>query len=298
MGIRRVTSVVVVFSVAILLMAQTATAKQFRWKLKEGEKLTFEMKQTITQSIDAGGMKFEIPVTIGMWMSWTVKSADAEKYVLEQVIDRMVMNMKTPEMTLDFDSDQDQKLEGPAEQVAQTFRPLVGAKITAEMNDRGEMSNVNIPDDALAGLQANPLVGQMFKKEQLTEMMKANGATFPEESIEKGHKWTVPMEMDAPPVGKMKTETSYTYAGEERADKAVLDKFNVDVRIEFSGGNAAMASVKVTEQKTDGSLYFDNEKGRMVKSNVTTNMTLAISAGGQSINQKVKQVMTVTVAPA
>ena len=56
--------------------------------------------------------------------------------------------------------------------------------------------------------------------------------------------------------------------------------------------------VTVKDQTSEGEILFDNEAGRMVRSNIKQGMTLQITVGEQTVDQKLVQTIKVSFAIA
>ena len=56
--------------------------------------------------------------------------------------------------------------------------------------------------------------------------------------------------------------------------------------------------IKVTEEDTTGTLYFSQQKGQLMKSEVDQDMTMNITAAGHEIVQKMEQKVTATFSEA
>jgi hypothetical protein len=114
------------------------------------------------------------------------------------------------------------------------------------------------------------------------------------EKLEPGDEWTQKMEMQLPGIGKQITETTYKYEGAKEVDGKEYDVFTPSLKIRYEGG---ATQVNVGDQKSEGQILFDREAGRLQQSELKQNMTLTLSAGGQSIDQKLEQTIEMKHVP-
>jgi hypothetical protein len=294
-------TVVLLITLALVVIAPDSgqAAKTFRWKLKQGDKFQVDMTQKIKQNIQAAERTIDVSQDMKMQMSWNVAQVDSDGTIhLQQTIDRITMTMQIPgQGEMKFDSASEEEPQGIAKMIADMLKPMVGAKMTQTMNDRGQVLDFEVAKEALEGLRANPMLKQFFSEDSLKEMMAKGSAVLPEEAIDKGHTWTATMEINSP-VGKMKTDTTYVYQGEEKRGGKVLDKFGLKLAMSFGEGGASLAKIQVKDQDCSGTMYFDAEAGRLVETQMTQKMTLEVAVAGQQMNQKLDQTMLLTVTPA
>jgi hypothetical protein len=254
------------------------------------------MTQQAKQTIQTGETPMDISQDMSMQMTSLVSQVDDDGTIhLQQTIDRIIMTMQIPgQGELKFDSASEQEPQGIAKMIGDMLKPMVGAKITQTMNDRGEVRDFKVAEEAVKGMQANPMMKQFFSEDSLKEMMTKGSAVLPEQAIEKGYTWTSAMEVNNP-VGKVKTDTAYVYQGEEERGGTVLDKIGLKFTMSFGEGTGFMgAKIKMTDQDSSGTMYFDAEAGHFAETEIKQKMALEITFGEKQINQQVDSTMRMT----
>jgi hypothetical protein len=101
--------------------------------------------------------------------------------------------------------------------------------------------------------------------------------------------------MKNPVTGEMTIETTFRYVGPEVRDGRELEKIAMEMKMHFGeGGNV---TVKLTDQASEGTLYFDNELGQFVTSESTSTMKMQMSVLGQQIEQEIETSTTTERVP-
>ena len=267
---------------------------QMAWKFREGLSIKITTDQTTSIEMDLGGQALNTKTKATNELSMTVDSIDEEGIATStNTIDRMAISTETPMLSFEFDSNNDDDGEGPAAQIAQMMRPLVGVPMTQKMRANGEVFDVEIPAEALEGMKANPQMAAMFSEKTLQEMTSKGSLVFPEPNLAVGHAWTVAQTMD---LGAMKanTSTEYTYRGVADLDGKPTHVVTGDLTMEFPKGGGP--DIEITDQDAVVTFYFDGIAGRMIKSELEQNMNMVVKAGGQEISQKITQTLIMTMA--
>lgn len=279
---------------AILVAALAADAQadtKLRWQFKPGEKLGYELNMDMTQNMNIADMAIKVTMVQRMGMTWDVKEvADDGTATMTQTMDRIRMDMNPGggQKPIQYDSQNERQAEG-AEMLAPIFDAMVGKPMTMKITPQGEIKDLKISPEMLAGLKgsAMPQLSSMFSEEGMKQMISRGMLSFPAEPVTVGKTWDSTAEMSNPILGKQILGFHYEYAGQEKRDGRTLDKIAPSFTIKFEPSPDAQAQVNVKDQSTKGAIYFDNAAGRLVESNVTSTMNLEISVGGMSIAQEV-----------
>lgn len=298
---------ILLVATAALANVGRAEAQDLRYKFEEGQELLFNMKQNIDISLTAEGAEdqkssFKQAIEQVTEILWTVDEVrDDGTAKISQKVQRIKMNLKaTPNVEFQYDSASD---EEPTGSIAANLTPILGALVGATfdvtMNSRGEIVEIQVPDDVVQALQKVPnaaQMGGMFSKEGLEKMVQQGSLTFPEGQIEPGREWTNSFEVESPGRGTQTVTTKYRYLGQEEVDGQTLDAFAVSLQLDL-GEDAAPAGTEVTVQKqeSDGKIYFDREEGRMKSSRIDMNMDTEIEAFNQTMTSQMKQHVEVEV---
>ncbi len=265
----------------------TGSSPVLAWKFKEGLTLRADVTQKMSQSMDLNGQKSNVEQSTEMKMDWKILSVDSDGNAnIESVLKRAVMTMKSPQTgDIVVDTDKAEDTGEIGKQLGGLLRPMINAKCTQKMAPTGEISEVKIPEDVLAAMRGNPLLPPGTES-MMTDLIAKASPAFPADAIKVGDTWV--QEASTPnPVGEMKIKSTYTYRGPEKnASGKTLHKVDVEMDMDFS---SAAVPLKITDQSTEGSLYFDNELGRLDNSTVKQSFTMEMEQGPVKIKQVVTQ---------
>ena len=291
--------------VAMFLVAcsQTVQAdKILRYKFKQGDKLSYEMKQTMDIKMNVVGQIIDLKMNQTIEMLQDVKAVDSEGVAsIVQKISRIQMEVKGPPGSeMKYDSKDNKKPEGLVAQIAPLFKTLTKAEFKVKMAPTGKLVDVQVPDEIFKELEKLPAAAMlqgMFKKESFTQMLRQAATTFPTTQVKKGDTWTNSFSADNP-LGKQLVETTYTYAGEETVEGKLLDRIDIVLKMSFGKvENEALpgAKIKIKKQNSRGSMYFDSSRGQMSKSHIDQDMEMEITVGENTITQVLKMKVDVLI---
>jgi len=282
--------------------APAEAQKLLRWKFTPGEELKMQMVQKMKMQVS--GVTTDMNQTVDMgWKTMSVN--DQGVATIKQSLDRMRMNMQVPGgLAIQVDTASEEKPEGPAAQIADVFKKLTDVHFAVEMNARGEILEVTVPEDVEKVFRGLGPAGGMFNKAMLEEMTRKGAQPFPEKAVEVGDGWTNAYTMQMAPLGEMRMLTSFQYLGTEKVDGRDLDKIGMDMTMNLAqpekkeGEAAPMPKISIAEQKAQGAFYFDSQAGRMANSEMKMHMVMKIDLGGQQLEQAIDQDVHVTFQTA
>jgi hypothetical protein len=239
-------------------------------------------------------------MTMAIDMTWKVESVDEKQAAVVQLtMDRIQMKMKGPQgAMIDYDSSAGKPPEGLATIIAPLFESMLKKPFTMKLSPRGEALETKVPQGMLEGLKKFPGMDQMGELLTPEGLKKMSGmAVFPEKAVAKGDKWTSKSELSMPAIGKAAVETEFEYEGPETVDGKQLQKIAQRVTIKPDEKNANTA-FKFQPLKTTGTMYFDNEAGRLVKNVGKTSFKADIEVMGQKLQQEGESTVRMEPLPA
>ncbi len=281
-----------------LVLQPASAADQLRWKLKQGDAFKITIKQNQKQVAEAAGQTFEVPVDMTMELTWKVQEVTADgNYKIVQTMDRMALKVAAPNMNIEFDTSSDTEPSGLGKTLVDAMKPMIGAEVVQTITPRGEVTDVQVPEAALQGLQQNPLLGQVLTEDAFKDMVGKSAAVFPANALQKGDSWTGSQQTKTP-AGTMKMANEYTYDGMQSKDGRQLAKIlvNSDISIAADAANP-LGTISISAQDNQGAIYFDVEKGYMTESTMIQKMTMEMAVAGQAIKQKIDSTMSMTLKP-
>ena len=281
--------ILAVLAVTVSVMLPTPGLSQtggtsLRWQLPVGRKLEIEMTQRMNNSQNFGGNEMTTTMSTTNFMTWEVESVDESSGVakIKTEIDRMTMNMKSPQATFEIDSDSDEELEGMAKVVGEKLVGMVGKPFGQTMDSSGEVLTVDFPEE---------LAAMMMGKEAMEKQIKNASPRFPKDPVTVGQTWnqetTTPMQGG---LGEMQLASTYTYKGRETVEGKELEVIDIDIKMGFKATEDSPAAIEITDQSTEGKIFFDAANGHATSLNVKQSMTMDIELAGQTISQTIGNV--------
>ncbi len=270
-----------------------------QWKFQPGQAFTVELDQDVEMSTTAME-NMRSSADMGMTLNWHVADVDSEGTAnLEQAISRIRMKMSMPGgIQLQFDSADDAPEDPMARHMSASVAPLIGAQFTLEHSAQGSITDLKLTDASAKAIQANaPGVNaaETLSHEGLASLIRQASLELPAKPVQPGDAWDAKHEIDSP-VGKLQSTTTYTYRGTESIDGRQLARIDVGISIQFGEEQNAMGlDVHVAEQDNSGTVYFDVERGQLVKSEVSQDMTLETQMGQNVHRQRMKTMLGMRV---
>jgi hypothetical protein len=288
---------VIGLALGILLDLPTAhAASTLRWKVNPGDSFAFEVKQVMRQTMNVAGQKVETNSETTTGMTWSIDKVDREGLIhVTMIHDRIRMSVTAPRQPpIVFDS-----AEEAAGETAKAFEkllgPMIGAQFRLVMNDRGQVTEFNVPERALEGLESNPLIKQFFSRETIKQMATSGSPVFPEETLAVGDNWKNSFELKTP-FGAMTTHSTYTYRGEESREGRPLERIDVDLEMEIGDApGAGGAKLSLKDQSSEGASWFDARGGHFAGSELKQTLTMTVETFGQKVDTNTETTTKVTV---
>jgi hypothetical protein len=240
-------------------------AEELRYKFQPGSKTNYAVEQKQNMKMSAMGQDLDMKNNMTMDVSMAVDAVDTAtgNATVKYKVDRVQMNMEGgPFGKSDFDSKSDKEPEGPLAMAAPIFKALTADAVTMTVSPRGEISNVKLPEklkEAFQNAAGNFGGGPSFSEDQLKQMMNNGVFVLPKEAPTTSTTWSHPMEMKMGPIGTMKTNTKYTYAGKS----GNFDKINLAIDMKLESSPDSPMQIKMNTKEASGTILFDNAKGRV-----------------------------------
>ena len=183
--------------------------------------------------------------------------------------------------------------------LSDVLAPIVGAEFGLSLSRQGEISNFKAPADLLATLAKQPgsrAFGQMFSEDGFRNMVSQGSLNFPVKTLNFGDQWKDQVVLTAGEFGETTVAIEYTYQGIVELDDKMLDKIGMKMTTSIKPAKGATGSqLKITEQSSEGLVYFDNALGRLDHSTLKQTMTTEVIIGQNSIVQTVTTNVTTSM---
>jgi hypothetical protein len=288
--------------IALAAIASTGQAQtKLRWKFTPGEKVNYEMTMDMNMEMKIGDKPLSSKMSQRIYTTWQVKEiADDGTAELIQTVDRIVMESTSPggdSKLIKYDS-RNKEQEPGAAAFTQLFDAMLNQSFVMKVTPQGEIKDMQVPPSLIEAMKkSGGPAAAMFSEDSLKQMMGRSMFSFPAE-LTKGQTWDMRLTMPNPLLGKQIVSTKYTYAGPTQLEGRDVEKIDLSMEMKFDVPPEAKVKIDITEQTGDGAIYFDNELGLPLETDLVNNVTMQIGVNDQKLDQKLTtRVSTKKVAP-
>jgi hypothetical protein len=276
---------------------------KLEWKFEKGKPFYQTMTTTTDQTMKVMNNDVTQKQSQTFYFSWTPEEPLPNGlWRLEQKILGVKMDIDIGGSPIKYDSTAPAAAGNASNPLGEFFKALVGSsfKVTVdtktckvvEIKGRDEF----VKNLSNANKQMKPLLEKILSDDALREMAEPTFAVLPNKTVEKGEKWPKETSLDMGPIGKYKNEYTYTYEGQEKN----LDKIDVSTKLTYmppekgetiGGLPFRIKSAKLESKDSKGVVFFNREKGRVEKSEMSVKLdgTLDIEIGGQQTKVDLNQ---------
>ena len=276
---------------ACLVLVSTARAAEpLVWKFAAGDVHHYQMLQNMTMTINMGAGDQVSTIAQDIDMTWAVDSLKADgAAVVTQRINRMQMKINSAGQEMKFDSAAETPMPGPQGALLEPiFKALTSSEFEVTMTPRGEITDVEVPEELIQALQtapgANKLLGDLGTKEGFKNLVRQGSLALPAK-LEDGEIWTTKVEMASPAIGKQSVETTYRYKGPREVEGDTLEVFIPSMEMEFGDGGES-GTIEIVKQDSAGEILFNRKAGRMQSSVISQNLDMKVTEAGQQASLK------------
>jgi hypothetical protein len=257
-----------------LLQSPAVAQTTPRYKFKEGEKLRYDINQTVAMKVTANCFVLDVKAAVTMEVAWEVLEVNKETGIAK-------LALKADRFRID---------------AAAQGRVLVSEGITLDLRDSGEVVSTEGSDSLVKALQ-KVLPGAMNgveEKNYARTTLQPIWLTFPAGKLTKGQTWSVPQNSGTlKEFGSLKQEGIYTYDGPTTQDGQKLELLSYQLKLKADVDPKGEVQGKLTKQNSKGHVLFDAAKGRVVEGNVSQAIEMEFTdATGQSATLSLSQEIT------
>jgi len=241
---------------------------QLAWKFAKGDQFRLELDQLAKTNSEVTNRKVQISNRIVLKARWEVASVNETGTAkLIQVIDAVSMKMTNtnPEggvATVEVDSEKETK-DKVAIELLKDITPIIGQKVTFEMDAQGRVSNFEMSESTMEVLRDAPSsmeIRKIFSADGMKDVFGPAAVILPKEEIAAGHRWTGDREIENK-AGKFKQTVLYSVPEIAQKESVVIKMISQTNIV-----GEPNEKIKVVAQSGSGSITFDTASGFMTKS--------------------------------
>ena len=246
--------------------------KPLRWQFKSGEKLALLVKQKSTTQTSVNNRTLTMQTELEMDVAWSVDAVnDQQTAQMTQAFTRVAVKLQMPGVpdVITYDSAKTKSPSGVAKSFAARIRPLIGAKFHLSMTSRGEITEVRLSKEAsktLADVRDGSRLKSLFSKEKIADILRQSTMQLPATPLAAKAMWATTREQTST-LGKIRLTSDYVYQGSEQRGPASLERIDVSTKVALlPPDKPSLRQTKLKQHAQTGTIYFDNQAGRMVSS--------------------------------
>jgi hypothetical protein len=280
------------------------------WKFEKGKTFYQTMKTSTTQTMKVMNNDVTQKQEQTFYFSWTPEEEKEGKWILEQKILGVKMDIDIGGSPIKYDSTSP-AANNTSNPLSEFFKALVGASFKVTLDPKAlKITNIEgrqkfVDNLVAANRQMKPLLDKILSEEALKEMAEPTFAVVTNEPVEKGKTWKKETKLDMGPIGSYKNEYTYKYEGKD--DKTSLDKIDVETKLTYvapektdgiGGLPFKIKSANLASKNSKGTIYFNRDKGRVDKTEMSLELggDLQIEIGGQPTKVDLSQTQKTEVS--
>lgn len=267
-----------------------ATEETLRWKLKTGETLHYEFRQTCgikVNGADGRGTHDTSELTIDL--TWKVRGVAPDgTAAIALVVERVRSEARTGAQKVHYDSAEEAGADPAARPLKDVYGAAVGAEYSLKIDTRGRVVAAEVPAKVSEALRASPFQatadgGSALSGPGLKNLFAQLFPVLPEGPVGKGAAWSSALEVPAPPM-----RITLTYRDELAALHDAAARIDARIETVIRPEPDAALKVHVRSQSGNRSVTIDTRNGRVTASAVQQSIELKLVI----LNREVGQVIT------
>ncbi|MEY2725819.1 MAG: hypothetical protein RLZZ458_1686 [Planctomycetota bacterium] len=290
---RHLCSFVLLTLTSLAAAVPAAAQEKLAWKFAPGTSLKYVVNQNMNTEITLAGQKTTQAIKQTMDMGWSVQDVSAAGVaVMGQTIERIQMDFSGSLIEpFKYDSgDSNPPATSMARRIADSYSKILNQQFQVTMKPTGEITNVKVPDTLMEALTSSG--NGVLTEDMVKQMMTQSAITLKDTPVSRGQVWQNNQTVSLP-YGKMSISSTLTYAGVDSTGRAVI---RIEPKISIENSENSAQQVKLNSSTGKGSVYFDNARGVIVRSELDLMMDISVQLNGQAIDQKVTQKLAMTLA--
>jgi len=284
--------------------SDTASAKKaLRWKLRAGQEFRVHSVQSSDGTITGdAGQEHEKVESVADELC-RVEAVDSRGTAdLTMTIERVRLRTRSPRGNVDIDTNErTEKLPMDIALTAELAKKIISEmKVRFSVDNRGRIVAVKINEEAVrVWASIVPGWSDRFSEKEITKTLRQVLPVFPESPLAVGDTWNDTLEFSRPHgTGFQKVYVKYRYAGPTAHNNRTVDKIVTEATLDWGDEKLPHGvTVKVVSQENPGTIYFDNQTGRLVEIENTQRRAIEYRREGRTIREQVSATSRIEIVP-
>lgn len=283
-----------IWRVGLCLLAVTAAVQaqeeSLRWRFTAGESQLYRMTQAAHLDLrlsPESDVVTEVRREFDFRWSVAAVEEDGSASIVVQVTRAALRVVGPGGQETEYDTQNDEQPHGYAATLAPLFKTLLESEIKARMNTRGELSELQIPDDLQIVLSSKPAgkaLGHLGSEDDFRSLLQLGLPVLPEsESFAVGQQWEEERQLANAPLGSAETRNVYRWENVKEQEGERLAVIVPTISASLIDAVAGVEKDLITEQKTTGEILFDLTSGRPQSSQIELQLQLESDGDEQPV---------------
>jgi hypothetical protein len=254
------------------ISAGQSGGKTIAWRAQQQETLRVRMIHRMRTEIPLDQKPSAMSLLTAMELRWRLTDAgDPGKVAIEQKIERLILQSTEADgRTWDFDTASADPAPPELRELADALRPLIGSRVTIVLDARGQIQDVQRSSETdrwLAEMPAAARWKNLLTRDGMRQMLRQALGPLPDRPVVSGDRWQEVRTLQTP-LGQITLIDRFEYQGtviEQGRELARIDR-TTSLRRDESDAELFAESSAPTSHQDSGTLYFDSDAGRLVRS--------------------------------
>lgn len=274
----------------LLAIASPAWAEDIplRWKFTPGDSQLYRMTQTARMDFHLNSESDVVAEVQRVFeFQWSVDTVASDGTASISVqVSRVELRVVGPGgQETEYDTQSDQESRGFAATLAPLFKTLLESELKSQMNTRGELSQLEIPEDLQIVLSSKPAgkaLGQLGSEDDFRSLLQLGLPALPEsDSSAVGQQWEEDRQLEDVSFGLPRAHNVYRWETTRQHEGEQLAVIVPTTSIHLNEPEGGEEGNLIAGQESSGELLFNLTSGRLQSSQLQMQLKLKSIDSGQ-----------------
>lgn len=289
----------------VLALSGVARAGEtaLRWRFQPGEVENYRMTQTAKLELHLPGDNNVVTEVERVFdFRWSVQSVDPNGMgTIAVEVTAVKLHVSGPGgQETDYDSASEDPSHGFAATLGPLFKTMLKSELVARMSSRGEVLELEVPEDLQAMLHSKPAgkaLGQLGSAADLESLMRLGMPELPDGDIAVGDQWEEDRSVECGSLGPLVAQTVYLWEQTHDAEGDQLAVIVPSKEFRFAEAREDAAEVTSNEQLSAGEIEFNLTAGRLESAEWHDGLTLTIHGGDEPTTGVLEHMLEFELVP-
>ncbi len=256
----------------VAISAAQSGGKTIAWRAEEQGILRVRMIHRMRTEIQSDQKPSAMSMLTAMELHWRLAGADDPgKIAIEQRIKRLILRSTEADgYTWNFDTASPDPPPSELRELADALRPLIGSRLTIVLDPHGQIQDVQRDAETVRLLAEMPTAARwkdLLTRDGMRQMLRQALGPLPDQPVVSGDRWQEVRTLQTP-LGQITLIDRFEYRGTVIEQGREVDRIDRTTSLQRDESDAGLfdESAPPTSHQDSGTLYFDSDAGRLVRS--------------------------------